>query len=197
MLVGKIKPNSAIQKFDGYVDKAATSKKMAFDIFQKGDSVFLTGDVLVMDKYGNMRFKDRTGDTFRWKGENVSTAECEADLAKVLKHHHTVAVYGVDIPGTEGKAGMACIVDPDNTVDIEEFYQGVVSSVVSYARPIFVRVTKSVTITGTHKISNVNLHKAGYNIDSFEDSVYFLNKKGYTKMDSELYQNILSGNVRV
>ena len=121
MLVGKIKPNSAIQKFDGYVDKESTSKKMAFDIFKKGDCVFLTGDVLVMDKYGNMRFKDRTGDTFRWKGENVSTAECEADLAKILNHQCTVAVYGVDIPGTEGKAGMACIVDPENTVHMQDF----------------------------------------------------------------------------
>lgn len=197
MLVGKIKPNSPIQKFDGYVDQQATSKKMAFDIFKKGDCVFLTGDVLIMDKYGNMRFKDRTGDTFRWKGENVSTAECEADLAKILKHHFTVAVYGVDIPGTEGKAGMACIVDPDNTVDMEEFHQGVISSIVSYARPIFVRITKSVTITGTHKISKVKLQKEGYDIGSFEDTVYFLNKNGYTKIDTDLYQNIISGSVRV
>lgn len=197
MLVGKIKPNSAIQKFDGYVDKESTSKKMAFDIFKKGDSVFLTGDVLVMDKYGNMRFKDRTGDTFRWKGENVSTAECEADLAKILKHQYTVAVYGVDVPGTEGKAGMACIVDPDDTVDMQDFYQGVTTSVVSYARPIFVRKAKSVALTGTHKIRKVELQKEGYNIEKMNDSVYFLGKKGYSKIDENFYNELIDGKIRV
>ena len=71
--MGKIIANDAISKFDGYVAKDETQKKIARDVFRKGDLAFLSGDTLVMDREGFLFFKDRTGDTFRWKGENVST----------------------------------------------------------------------------------------------------------------------------
>lgn len=58
----------------------------------------LVGDMLVMDKYGYMYFRDRSGDTFRWRGENVSTTEVEGILSGLLGHTD-VAVYGVSVPG--------------------------------------------------------------------------------------------------
>lgn len=80
----------------GYVDKKASSKKIVTDVFKKGDSAFLSGDVLVADEQGYLFFKDRTGDTFRWKGENVSTSEVEAQVSNVAGYRDTV-VYGVEV----------------------------------------------------------------------------------------------------
>uniref|UniRef100_H2ZMB7 long-chain-fatty-acid--CoA ligase n=2 Tax=Ciona savignyi TaxID=51511 RepID=H2ZMB7_CIOSA len=199
MLVGKIIKNSLTQRFDGYADKEASKKKVAYDVLQKGDSVFMTGDVLSMDKYGNMYFKDRTGDTFRWKGENVSTAECEAELGKVLGNQHTVAVYGVSIPGTDGKAGMAAILDTNDTVDLDMVYKGVMKSLASYARPIFLRKVKHMEITGTHKVKKVKLRSEGYNVNMVSDPLYFLDVSNakYVPLDGALYAKIQEGGVRV
>ena len=86
------------RRFDGYVNSEATSSKIVRDVERPGDRFFRTGDILVQDEYGYFRFCDRGGDTFRWKGENVSTAEVEGIIAAVLKLKD-VAVYGVEIPG--------------------------------------------------------------------------------------------------
>lgn len=96
VFIGKILPNNPSRAFLGYVDKNASSKKIVHDVFAKGDSAFLSGDVLVADERGYLFFKDRTGDTFRWKGENVSTSEVEAQVSNVAGYRDTV-VYGVEV----------------------------------------------------------------------------------------------------
>ena len=102
--VGKIVQNHPSRGFDGYVDKTATDKKIIGDVLRKGDSYFRSGDLLYADEFGWMYFMDRMGDTFRWRGENVSTVEVESAISSALKQAASV-VYGVDIPGVEGKAG--------------------------------------------------------------------------------------------
>ena len=77
-------------------------------VFKKNDVGFRSGDILIMDKYGYLYFRDRTGDTFRWRGENVSTSEVETVVANLCDHKEAVC-YGVEIPGAEGKAGMVAI----------------------------------------------------------------------------------------
>ena len=109
MFVGMIQKNHPIRDFHGYADKAATKKKVAFDVFKRGDAAFLSGDILEMDECGYLFFKDRTGDTFRWRGENVSTTEVESVIGKLIDHRDTVC-YGVEIPGVEGRAGMVAFV---------------------------------------------------------------------------------------
>lgn len=96
VFIGKILPGNPSRAFLGYVDKKASSKKIVRDVFKKGDSAFLSGDILVADDRGNLFFKDRTGDTFRWKGENVSTSEVEALVSNVAGYRDTV-VYGVEV----------------------------------------------------------------------------------------------------
>lgn len=96
VFIGKILPGNPSRAFLGYVDKKASSKKIVHDVFRKGDSAFLSGDILVSDKRGNLFFKDRTGDTFRWKGENVSTSEVEALVSNVAGYRDTI-VYGVEV----------------------------------------------------------------------------------------------------
>ncbi|KAF2349675.1 AMP-dependent synthetase/ligase [Trinorchestia longiramus] len=94
--VGKIKNNDPVRKFDGYADAAASEKKIVRDVFKKGDMAFLSGDLLVCDEVGYVYFKDRTGDTFRWRGENVSTAEVEDRLSQAADNADAV-VFGVEV----------------------------------------------------------------------------------------------------
>jgi len=118
LLLGMI-GTSILHAFDGYVNNpSGTKRKIVEDIYKKGDRAFNTGDVMVADKYGYLYFCDRTGDTFRWKGENVSTVEVENILMDILKRNDIV-VFGVSIPETDGKAGMAVVVvDPSVSIDM-------------------------------------------------------------------------------
>ncbi|XP_053626710.2 long-chain fatty acid transport protein 4 isoform X3 [Cherax quadricarinatus] len=94
--IGKIVRDDPVRDFHGYADDSATKKKIVRDVFKKGDYAFLSGDILMMDEEGYLYFKDRTGDTFRWKGENVSTSEVEAVISKTAGHADVV-VYGVEV----------------------------------------------------------------------------------------------------
>ncbi len=98
MFIGMIVKDHPIRDFHGYVDSNATKKKVACDVFRRGDAAFLSGDILVMDEDGYLFFKDRTGDTFRWRGENVSTTEVEAVISNVACLKDCV-VYGVEVGG--------------------------------------------------------------------------------------------------
>lgn len=105
VFIGKIAAGNPSRAFLGYVDKKASSKKVVRDVFRRGDAAFLSGDVLVADELGYLFFKDRTGDTFRWKGENVSTSEVEAQVSNVADYRDTV-VYGVEVSGEHKHFGM-------------------------------------------------------------------------------------------
>ncbi|XP_020850514.1 long-chain fatty acid transport protein 1 isoform X3 [Phascolarctos cinereus] len=146
LLVGQINQQDPLRRFDGYVNESATNKKIAYNVFRKGDSAYLSGDVLMMDELGYMYFRDRSGDTFRWRGENVSTTEVEGVLSRVLGQTD-VAVYGVDVPGVEGKAGMAAIADPHSTLNPNALYQELQRVLPPYARPIFLRLLPQVDTT--------------------------------------------------
>ncbi|XP_036384569.1 long-chain fatty acid transport protein 4 isoform X2 [Megalops cyprinoides] len=193
-LVGRIIQNDPLRRFDGYVNQSATNKKIANSVFKKGDSAYLSGDVLIMDKYGYMYFKDRTGDTFRWKGENVSTTEVEGTLSRVLEMKDVV-VYGVEVPGAEGKAGMAAIADPSHTTDLECFAKDLEKALPAYARPVFLRFLPEVNKTGTYKFQKTEMRREGFDPSTVSDRLYFLDPSSgrYVELDQELHRNILSG----
>ncbi|KAG2469733.1 long-chain fatty acid transport protein 4 [Polypterus senegalus] len=193
-LVGRIIQNDPLRRFDGYVNQSATSKKVAQDVFKKGDRAYLSGDILVMDEYGYMYFRDRTGDTFRWKGENVSTTEVEGTLSRILDMTDVV-VYGVEVPGIEGKAGMAAIADPSNGIDLEKFVKDVEKELPSYARPVFIRLLPEVNKTGTYKFQKTDLRHEGFNPKVISDRLYFLDssKGKYVPLNETLFQGIQSG----
>lgn len=189
-------PGNPSRAFLGYVDKSASSKKIVRDVFKKGDSAFLSGDLLVADDYGNLFFKDRTGDTFRWKGENVSTSEVEAQVSNVAGYRDTV-VFGVEIPNTEGRAGMAAILDVDNSIDLDALAEGMKAVLPSYARPQFIRLLRKVDMTGTFKLKKLDLQKEGFNPNTIDDSLYYLSSAGkYITLDKAAYEDILNGRVR-
>ncbi|KAJ8286599.1 hypothetical protein GJAV_G00041000 [Gymnothorax javanicus] len=193
-LVGRIIQSDPLRRFDGYVNQSATNKKVANNVFKKGDSAYLSGDVLIMDQYGYMYFKDRTGDTFRWKGENVSTTEVEGTLSRILDMKDVV-VYGVEVPGAEGKAGMAAIADPTHATDLEKFARDLEKALPPYARPVFLRFLPEVNKTGTFKFQKTEMRREGFDPRLVSDRLYFLNPSGgqYVELDQELFSNILSG----
>jgi solute carrier family 27 fatty acid transporter 1/4 len=102
-----------------------------------------------MDEFGYFYFRDRTGDTFRWRGENVSTSEVEGVLSHILDHKDCV-VYGVEVPGCEGRAGMAAIHDPDDDVDLDALAKGMKKALAAFARPVFVRKVRQLDTTGSY-----------------------------------------------
>ena len=220
MFIGLIDRGNPLRNFDGYADKNATKKKVARDVFRRGDAAFLSGDILEMDELGYLYFKDRTGDTFRWRGENVSTTEVEAVISNVagLKD---CAVYGVEViqhradyftftddkfrngivqvPGSEGRAGMAAILDPDGSLDVKNLAQGLAKVLPTYARPLFIRVVATIELTGTYKLRKVDYQKESFHLDKVQDAVYLLDPKSqsYVPFTAELYDQLKSGAMRI
>ncbi|KAF7225553.1 long-chain fatty acid transport protein 1a [Nothobranchius furzeri] len=196
LLVGRINQKDPLRRFDGYASQESTKKKIAHNVFKKDDSAYLSGDVLVMDELGYMYFRDRSGDTFRWRGENVSTTEVEGILSNLL-HQTDVAVYGVSIPGVEGKAGMAAIADVTGSFDCSSFLQNIQRVLPSYARPVFLRISPQVDTTGTFKIQKTRLQKEGFDPRLTSDQIYFLNSRAarYEAVNEELFTTIVEGRV--
>lgn len=149
-------------RFDGYTDPDATEKKILRNAFRPGDAWLRTGDLFRRDEDDYYYFVDRIGDTFRWKSENVSTTEVSSALED-LPGLDTITVYGVAIPGQEGRAGMVTVVmQPGQRFDPAGFYQRARDRLPGYAVPVFVRVRTSADITATLKLRKVDLQKLGY-----------------------------------
>ncbi|KAK4336699.1 hypothetical protein RND71_043445 [Anisodus tanguticus] len=144
--VGKIITTDITRSFDGYLNKDATKRKIIRNVFTKGDQAFLSGDLLTMDEFGYLYFKDRTGDTFRWKGENVSTAEVESVISNILKQRDSV-VFGIEIKDCEGKAGMVAIQSNDEKIDLDMLLEKMQKMLPRFAIPIFIRLTKNFEMT--------------------------------------------------
>ncbi|XP_055903657.1 long-chain fatty acid transport protein 4 [Eupeodes corollae] len=197
VFIGKINPKRAVNAFSGYADKSATEKKLIRNVFQDGDVYFNSGDILVKDILGYFYFKDRMGDTFRWRGENVATSEVEAIITNVVGLEDCV-VYGVDIPHVEGKAGMAGIVDPDRKVDMVQLSAGIRGSLPAYAQPLFIRLLTEMPKTATFKLKKRDLQVEGFDITKVKDPIYYLNKDGiYREMTQSQFDDIQSGKARL
>ncbi|XP_072176676.1 long-chain fatty acid transport protein 4-like [Diadema setosum] len=197
-LVGKIRKGDPARDFHGYADKQANSKKVVYDVLKKGDMAFLSGDVLVMDDCGYYYFMDRSGDTFRWKGENVSTTEVEAIISNLIGLHDTV-VYGVEVPGAEGRAGMAAIVDPNNSLNVSSLYPKLKANLPSYSVPLFLRMLSKMDTTGTFKIKKVQIRNEGFNVHQVKDKLFYLNVRAgkYEEITPAVYADIQSGKIKL
>jgi len=157
-------------RFDGYTDPKATDAKMLRDVFVSGDRWYRTGDLLRQDAAGFYYFVDRLGDTFRWKGENVSTAEV-AQVICACPGVRAAAVYGVRVPGADGKAGMAALVVEEHTFDHAALHAHLVAKLPAYARPMFVRHCQALPSTGSFRLRKADLVREGY--EQCSDPVWF------------------------
>lgn len=193
--IGKI-GGDARTDYTGYVDKAASEKKVLRDVFEKGDRWFATGDLMKSDADGYLYFVDRIGDTFRWKGENVSTNEV-AERLQAAAGVKEVNVYGIEVDGADGRAGMAAlVVGPE--FDIKAFGEHVARELPSYAQPLFVRLLPEMQTTGTFKVRKMDLVADGYDPAKIKGPLFFHDpKRGYVKVTKAVFEKIASGAVKV
>lgn len=194
--VGKIIEGDPTRSFDGYANTEATKKKIVRDVFWRGDMAFSSGDLLEMDDYGYVYFKDRTGDTFRWKGENVSTMEVEGIVSELLNQQDCV-VYGVEVPFCEGKAGMLAVAQ--NDIDFTSLVKGMKKKMAPFAIPVFIRIVDQIEATGTFKLPKVKLQQEGYNVNKLSDPIYIVDLKTNDchRLTEELYDKLLNGQLKV
>ncbi|MFA7262531.1 MAG: long-chain-acyl-CoA synthetase [Caulobacter sp.] len=195
--IGKIDTTDPRTNFTGYADKAATEKKVLRDVFEKGDAWFRTGDLMRQDAEGYFYFIDRIGDTFRWKGENVSTGEVADRLAEapgVVEAN----VYGVAVPGQDGRAGMVALTI-DDSFSLPDFWAQVDKALPPYAQPLFLRLQRQIETTGTFKYRKVDLVQEGYDPAKVRDPLYFRNpvKKAWTRISKAAFDKINDGGFRL
>jgi fatty-acyl-CoA synthase len=193
--IGKV-GHDARSEYSGYVDKAASDKKILRDVFEKGDAWFATGDLMKSDADGYLYFVDRIGDTFRWKGENVSTNEV-AERLQAASGVKEANVYGVAVDGADGRAGMAGLV-VDAEFDIKAFGEHVARELPTYAQPLFVRILPAMETTGTFKVRKMDLVADGYDPAKIKGPLFFHDaKRGYVKVTKTVFDKIAQGLAKV
>jgi fatty-acyl-CoA synthase len=174
-------------RFEGYAGKGHDEAKLLRDVLAPGDVWFRTGDLMRRDKAGYYYFMDRTGDTFRWKGENVSTLEV-ANVIAACPGVAEVAVYGVALPGAEGRAGMAAIV-PQKDFSLATLSDQL-SALPGYARPLFLRLVDSLAMTDTFKHKKTVLIEDGFDIRRTTDPL-FVSDDGYVPLTAARYARLV------
>ena len=198
LLLGHINPHAA---FEGYTDKAATEKKIMRDVLEDGDAWFNTGDLLrEIDVgfalgYPHYQFVDRVGDTFRWRSENVSTNEV-GEIINGFPGVEVCNVYGVEVPGADGRAGMAAILPAAGTdLDIDGLGEYVGRELPAYARPVFLRIQENLDLTGTFKLVKGDLKREAYAVDAIDDPVYVMKPRSsrYERLDGDYLGAIRDG----
>jgi len=198
-LLGRISEGRSLAgRFEGYTSREATEQKILRDVFEAGDAWFRTGDLLSRDADGFYYFVDRIGDTFRWKGENVSTQEV-AEAVTAQAGVELCAVYGVEVPGAEGRAGMAAVVlEPGASFDGEALFAGLAAALPPYARPAFVRIQAAPELTGTFKLRKVDLQKQGFDPEASADPILYRDdaRRAYLPVDCDIVSRIERGELR-
>lgn len=183
-------------RFEGYTSKAENDRKVLRNVFSPGDSWFRAGDLMKRDKAGYFHFVDRIGDTFRWKGENVSTLEV-ANVIATCPGVTGVAIYGVAVPGFDGRAGMAALVVND-AFDYAKLHAYVEKHLPPYARPVFVRIVDNIAQTETFKQKKQQLIEDGFDPSVVTDILLADDAKrgAYVPLTAEYYARLIKPTVR-
>ncbi|KAL7620926.1 long-chain fatty acid transporter fat1 [Parahypoxylon ruwenzoriense] len=229
---GADEPGEMIHRVDGgnksapmstpvyYGNRAAVEKRLATDVFAKGDVWFRSGDMMRLDSDGRLYFVDRLGDTFRWRSENVATAEV-GDVMGVFPQVAAANVYGVAVPNADGRAGCAAILAAEGVsvkaedvasgrgLDLKGLAEHCLENLPRYAVPVFLRVVEQLELTGTMKFQKGRLRCEGIDLDAIEkaateksepvDAMYWLppGENEYVPFRGKDYQEIKSGRVRL
>jgi fatty-acyl-CoA synthase len=184
-------------RFEGYADPEASARKVLRNVFKEGDAWYRTGDLMRRDERGFYYFVDRVGETYRWKGENVSTAEVLSALT-ASRGVVDAVVYGVTVPGTDGRAGTAAL-QVNGEFDLAAFRAEVATRLPPYARPVFLRIVSTLEATATFKPRKQDLMQAGFDPGRVSDPLYVDDPRSqrYVPLDAALFAAILSGELRI
>jgi len=184
-------------RFEGYTSQEDSEKKVLRDVFETGDAWFRTGDLMRRDATGYFFFVDRIGDTFRRKGENVATVEV-AEAIAAFPGILEASVYGVTIPGTEGRAGMAALV-AEAGLDLAALRRHLADVLPAYARPLFLRIRREIEVTTTFKQKKPALAREGYDPTTTTDDIYFDDpeRRAFVRVDAALFDRINGGAFRL
>jgi len=184
------------RRFEGYTDAQASEKRIVRDVFEPGDAWFCTGDLMRKDERGFFYFVDRIGDTFRWKGENVATSEVSEAICS-FPGVKEANVYGVAIPGADGRAGMATLVLAGE-LDLSLFRAHLIGRLPGYACPLFLRIRNELEVTTTFKYAKTDLVRQGYDPLATTDLIYFNHPdhESFVRLDKGLYDRIQAGQIR-
>lgn len=184
-------------RFEGYTDAEASERKLLRNVFREGDVWFNSGDLMRNIGFGHLRFVDRVGDTFRWKSENVATGQVEAIIG-TSGQVSECTVYGVEIPGMPGRAGMAAVVPAGNSIDADALLAHMRAELPTYAIPVFLRLTSTLEVTGTFKHRKVELRQQGYDPTRTPDPILVLQpgSDAYTRLTPELHARIQQSDIR-
>ncbi|KAM4808207.1 long-chain fatty acid transport protein 6 [Rhinophrynus dorsalis] len=197
LLISQVNHNNP---FFGYAgNRKHTTKKLLCDVFKKGDTYFNTGDLMVQDHDNFLYFRDRIGDTFRWKGENVATTEV-SDIIGMLDFIQEANVYGVAVPGHEGKVGMVSIIlKPKQSLDLKSMYEHVMAYLPGYAWPRFLRLQENMEVTETFKQQKFRIAEQGFNPSAVPDPMFFLDasEKSFVPMTKDIYNKIINGEIKL
>src|SRR5213083_3276723 len=191
-------PSNAGRRFEGYTSEEDSERKILRGVFEPGDAWFRTGDLMRRDADGYFYFVDRIGDTFRWKGENVATSEV-AEAICAFPAVTEANVYGVALPGTDGRAGMAALVaDADAGLDLAAFRAHLVRCLPDYARPLFLRIRSAMDVTATFKHTKSESVRQGYDPAGTDDAIYFddPDRHAFVRLDQTTYDRIQRGRIR-
>jgi fatty-acyl-CoA synthase len=198
-VIGKIinDPAQPANRFEGYAEKEASQRKVLRDVFEKGDAWFRTGDLMRKDARGYFYFVDRVGDTFRWKGENVATSEVSQAIT-TFPGIKDANVYGVRIPGHEGKAGMAALVATPG-LDLAALRTHLQRELPAYAQPLFLRLTPEIDVTGTFKQKKIDLVREGFDPSLVSDPLFFNDplSQSFIRLDKTGYDRLVAGGLRL
>lgn len=184
--------------FDGYTEKKSNEGKLLRDVFKRGDCWFNTDDLVRDQGWRHIQFVDRVGDTFRWKGENVATTEVEAALNEIEGIDQAV-VYGVRVPGADGRAGMASVSWKGPRFDGARVARLLRERLPPYAVPLFIRLRREQEVTTTFKYRKVDLKREGFDPALIAEPLYFLDgtANNYKRLNAALHEKIVRGEIRV
>jgi fatty-acyl-CoA synthase len=189
--------SNSVSAFEGYADGEATERKILRDVFDQGDSWYRTGDLMRQDPDGFYYFADRIGDTFRWKGENVSTTEVSAAVLS-CDGIDDATVYGVRVPGCDGRAGMTAIAVRSG-FDLRKLRTHLETELPEYARPVFVRIVSRIELTGTLKLNKQLLEQQAFDPSQSEDPLYYAerNSEEFVPITGDAYMQLNAGTKRL
>ena len=197
--IGKIVTDAANvgARFEGYTSADATERKILRNVFRPDDAWFRTGDLMRRDDKGYFYFVDRIGDTFRWKGENVSTAEV-THVLRACPGVLDAVVYGVTVPGMDGRAGMAAIVVSPG-FDVTKLGRHLADRLPGYAHPVFLRVRAELELTPTFKPKKQELSHEGYDPAVVGEALYLRHpeRDTFVPLDADLHHRLQTGRIRL